>query len=110
MLWSLCVKTKAGFKSEYSGKAGRQIGGEAILNAHHLLGKPNFALRYSLDSGICLTNGEHNFTAHSTSRSYLITDFVGEERMNRLKALKQVTMKADYKMKEIELTELLKTL
>ncbi len=60
-LWSLCVKARAGFKSELSGKT-------EMLNAHHLRGKSNYALRYSLINGFCCTGGEHIFGFHHTGR------------------------------------------
>lgn len=67
-LWAEIIKKKAGYKSEYSGKPGKQIGGDSILNAHHLVGKKSLFLRYSIENGICLTNGEHNFIAHNINR------------------------------------------
>ena len=60
-LWSKCIRELAGNKSELSGKTER-------LNAHHIKGKGNLALRYSLLNGICLTVGEHFFTAHRQDR------------------------------------------
>jgi len=54
-LWKEAVYLRAGYKSELSGKAGKQIGGDHVLNAHHIIHKPNNYLRYSLDNGICVT-------------------------------------------------------
>jgi hypothetical protein len=62
-LWADCVKARAGYKSEYSGKLG-------CLHAHHIHGKPNFRLRFELDNGVSLTSGEHKFIAHHTGRAY----------------------------------------
>ena len=55
--WSKCVKILAGHKSEISGNAEQQ------LNSHHILGKANYWLRFSLRNGICLSQGEH-FSYH----------------------------------------------
>lgn len=60
-LWSKAVKLRAGNKSEISGKTD-------VLNAHHLVGKPNYRLRYELSNGISLTSGEHFFVAHNAGR------------------------------------------
>ena len=67
-LWAECVKTRAGYCSEWSGLAGRQIGGEKILAAHHLVGKAGHRLRYDLDNGFCCTTGEHSFIFHNQGR------------------------------------------
>ena len=56
-LWADIIKARAGYKSEISGKTEN-------LQAHHVHKKPNLALRYSLDNGICLTAGEHLRFAH----------------------------------------------
>ena len=98
-LWAECVKAKAGYKSEISGKQGRQIGGEYILNAHHLYGKPNSRLRYELDNGICLTAGEHHFDAHGTRvRMYAFEKKVEVFRpkiFDRMLRLKRINEKPD---------------
>lgn len=60
-LWSECVKARAGFKSEYSGKTDD-------LNSHHIHGKPSYRLRFELDNGVCITSGEHKFLAHHAGR------------------------------------------
>ena len=60
-IWSECVKTKAGHKSELSGKTEK-------LQAHHICGKGSVYLRYEIDNGICLTAGEHKFIAHRQDR------------------------------------------
>ena len=60
-LWSECIKARAHYKSELSGKTER-------LNSHHLIGKPNYLLRFSLENGICITSGEHTFGFHNEGR------------------------------------------
>jgi hypothetical protein len=62
VIWANCVKARAGWKSEYSGK-------EGCLHAHHIHGKPNYRLRFELLNGVCITGGEHKFIAHHTGRS-----------------------------------------
>ncbi len=61
-LWAKCIKARAGWKSEYSGK-------EDCLHSHHIGGKSCHAMRWSLWNGICLTSGEHFFIAHNQGRS-----------------------------------------
>lgn len=72
-LWALCIKARAGFKSELSGKTDR-------LNAHHLRGKANYAMRYSLMNGFCCTAGEHIFGFHNTGRCQSYENKVRELR------------------------------
>lgn len=79
-LWAECVKARAGYKSEYSGKWGKQIGGEEVLNAHHLAGKSCYALRFWIEGGMCLTKGEHNFIAHHSGRAEKFREFVKTKR------------------------------
>lgn len=61
-LWGQAVKARAGYKSELSGKPGP-------FNSHHIEGKINWWLRFSLENGVCITRGEHNNGAHSTQVS-----------------------------------------
>lgn len=63
-LWSEVIKKRACYESEISGKLGKQIGGEHVLNSHHICGKSNHALRFDVNNGICITKGEHGFGAH----------------------------------------------
>ena len=58
-LWrEICFK-RAGYKSELSGKEGRQIGGSHIIQVHHIVGKGNYRVRFELENGIVLTQWEH---------------------------------------------------
>lgn len=80
-LWANVIKAKAGYRSEISEREGKQIGGEFILNAHHLFGKSNHRLRYEISNGICLTSGEHKFDAHGErARQELFENKVRELR------------------------------
>jgi hypothetical protein len=84
VMWAKIVKLRAGNKSELSGKTER-------LNAHHVFGKPNLRLRYELDNGVCLTNGEHFYIAHIQGRKHLIEELVrnklGKKRYQELEAM-----------------------
>jgi hypothetical protein len=83
-LWSKLVKLRAGNKSELSGKT-------KSLHSHHIFGKPNLRLRYELDNGICLTSGEHFYTAHVQGRKYIIEDLarkrLGKKRYAELEQM-----------------------
>ena len=79
-LWAEIIKKKSGYKSELSGKEGGQINGEFVICAHHIGGKANYRLRYELDNGICLTNGEHSFGVHNADRA--------EEYREKIKRIK----------------------
>jgi hypothetical protein len=87
-LWAEIVKMKASYYSEYSNKAGRQIGGEDVLHAHHLMGKATRAMRYCIDNGICLTAGEHHFIAHVEGRKTMFHRRVLDVRGNYKKIIK----------------------
>lgn len=60
-LWSECVKARAGYKSEISGKT-------TGLHSHHLRGKSTYRLRYEIENGVCCTAGEHFYGFHVTGR------------------------------------------
>lgn len=63
-LWTKIIKTRAGFKSEISGK-GKESGYN--IAAHHVFGKKNYALRFSVMNGICLeAMAEHLYGIHSS--------------------------------------------
>ena len=79
-LWALCVKARAKNRSELSNKEGR-------LHAHHVMKKPNLFLRYNLDNGFCLTNGEH-FAVHNLGREWeLHCAFIAQRGEALLEAL-----------------------
>jgi len=107
-LWAEIVKMRAGYKSELSGEAGKQIGGDKILHAHHIMRKPNRRLRYELKNGICLTAGEHKFGVHG-SRAIEYEDrikkHIGEETYEWLKSLRSFRGKTDMALVEIYLKD-----
>ena len=92
ILWAKCVKARAGWKSELSGKTEN-------LNAHHLRGKSNYMLRFSLDNGFCLTNGEHFYIAHNTGRQQGFEERVkairGADVFEKLELLRSFSGKVD---------------
>ena len=113
-LWSEIIKKKAGYISELSGKAGRQINGDFIICAHHIGGKANYRLRYELDNGICLTNGEHSFGIHNADRSEDYREQIklvkGRDIYKRMLALKREHGKTDLQLIKIYLQNELKQL
>jgi len=88
LLWAECIKYRADWKSEYSGRKG-------ILHAHHLMGKSCYALRYSLENGICLTAGEHKFIAHHAGRQEQfrkrVKEIRGDDIFEKLYKIKWMT-------------------
>jgi hypothetical protein len=61
-LWSLIIKTRAGFICEYCGE-------RSYLNSHHIFSRSNKTLRWDVDNGICLCAKHHmlgNFSAHKS--------------------------------------------
>ena len=65
LLRKLCL-LKTNHKSELSGKSDTEAG--IILQVHHLIGKPNYFLRYHLENCIVLTQGEHKWGIHNPNR------------------------------------------
>jgi len=89
-LWKKVVKARAGWKSELGGAGG-------YLHPHHILGKPNYRLRFELDNGICINGGQHMaahnpFTAEEMKQRCLKVRGVSEEK---LKLLGRITGGAD---------------
>jgi len=117
-LWTLIIKTRAGFKSELSGKEGRQIGGNTVLTAHHIFGKSNNRLRYDLKNGICLDNhSEHIWGVHNRNNPPLaygiheqILKKIGKETEKYLQSIRQFKGKVDLKLIKIYLESELKKL
>ena len=117
-MWALCIKEIAGYKSELSGtpgmiseKSGKLIG----LSAHHIVHKPNYALRYDLTNGIVLTAfKEHTNGVHSNdpviAREYSdkIINYIGLERWQRLILKRSLSVTVDLTETKTRLTETLK--
>ncbi len=113
-LWSEIIKKKAGYKSELSGKEGTQINGIYIICAHHIGGKANYRLRYEIDNGICLTNGEHSFGVHNANYSEdyreRIKGVKGRDIYKRMLKLKREHCKTDLKLVKIYLQKELRSI
>ena len=86
-LWAEVVKKRAGYKSEYSGKAYDKENG-VYLAAHHLIYKHNYRMRFEILNGFCLTIGEHKFIAHHPHREEAFKEVVkqvkGDDIFDRL--------------------------
>jgi len=117
-LWAEIIKRKAGYKSELSGELGKQAGGIITLASHHILGKSNNKLRWSLRNGICLNNyTEHLWGIHNrndplkANRIFnLILIYIGKERKEYLDLIKVFKGKTDLKLTKIYLKQELKKL
>jgi hypothetical protein len=57
---------RAGYRCELTGRPGvwneKKGDYSSGLVAHHIYAKPNYALRFSLDNGVCITIGQHFYT------------------------------------------------
>ena len=117
-LWTYAIKLRAGFKSELSGKEGRQIGGSIVLASHHIYGKSNYRLRYDLKNGICLDNySEHIWGVHNKNNPPLaysiheqILKKIGKETEKYLQSIRQFNGKTDLKLVKIHLEQEIKKL
>ena len=108
------IYRRAGYRSEWSGRAGKKAGGTDILQDHHPAGKPNNRLRYELENGICLTIGEHSWIAHNQGRAEEFRRFIlkkkGANFFDKMELLKNQSGKTDLRMIKIYLeAELKKT-
>ena len=98
---------RAGYKSELSGKEGRQIGGEHILHVHHICRKPNYRLRFELDNAIVLTAWEHRYGIHGDHEEEYrqwIKKVRGDDIYDRLSLLRHEP-KTDLKLVKIYLQQ-----
>jgi hypothetical protein len=96
-LWSKLIKLRAGMKSELSGKTDR-------LHSHHLIGKSCYALRYSLENGICVTAGEHKFGFHHAGRQFAYNEKVKELRGSDI--FEKLSLLKNQKCKDLKLMKL----
>ena len=101
-LWSECIKARAGYKSELSFA-------RENLNSHHIVGKPNYLLRFSLDNGICLTGGEHIYGVHNEGRRAGFEEKIrrvrGADIYDRLRQMTWVNTKTDLAITKIYLKQ-----
>lgn len=109
-LWREIIKAQAGYMSEYSGKRGLEIEeyGEP-LNSHHINGKENFRLKFSLINGFCMTEQEHIYGLHDPKTQSVYEDKIkrdrGEDIFDRLNELKNDRSMVDLNEIEIELND-----
>ena len=104
-LWSECIKARAKYKSELSGKTDR-------LHSHHIAGKDCYRLRWELENGICLTAGEHFYGVHHQSRKQEYENKIkalrGDNIFERLELLRQYKVKVNLQLTKIDLEQKLK--
>ena len=100
-LWAKVIKARAGYICEISNEKGEQVGGSYQLEAHHIHGKKNYALRYSLLSGICITDIQHTFYAHGDDgvlyKKFLkkVMELRGDDIVDKLQAIKNDRSQVD---------------
>ena len=87
-LWSLKVKERAEFKCEFCLEEG------VWLNSAHIVGRRYRTLRWDIDNGMCLCYGCHRaYDEHQPQAEQIRRIVIGEERLERLLAKKQVIAK-----------------
>lgn len=104
--WSKLVKLKAGNKCEVCGKT-------TNLNSHHIYSRAKKSLRWNTINGICLCVGHHigvQFSAHKTPIEFIdwLKDKKGEDKMQELRIMANITSKYSVLEKELLLKELQK--
>jgi len=105
-LWAQVIKLRARNRSEFTGVMG-------ALNAHHIAGKSCYALRYSEENGICLTEQEHLNGVHGPDPGkYIekIKELRGQDIFERMKELEKDTSKVNLAIVYEKLQERVKTL
>jgi hypothetical protein len=72
-LWSEIVR-KDGYCKYCEAKNGdlKQNGKPTILNAHHVIGRENYALCWDILNGVCLCQNCHKFSRHGAHRGGII--------------------------------------
>ena len=69
-LWRLAVKLRAGNRCELSGKMGGE-GRGMVLNAHHVIGRSNYRVRWLVANGALLSPGKHTLNSDSAHQNPL---------------------------------------
>ena len=67
-LWRKAIVLRAGSRCEMTGKLGGEGRGHA-LNAHHIIGRSNYRVRWMLINGACLTAGAHTLAPNSAHKN-----------------------------------------
>lgn len=97
-LWAEAVKKKAGYVCEY-------CGAEKSLQAHHIISRVHWPIRYDLENGVCLCRYHHLFWAHREALEFL--EWIKDKRdLEKLKLRKHTKGKLDFAAIEIYLTNL----
>ena len=79
-LWRRLVILKADNRCEKSGELGKEGRGHA-LNAHHIVGRSNYSVRWDENNGVALAAGNHTLTTHSAHKAPLeFLEFMKEKR------------------------------
>ncbi len=85
-VWSLCVRTRDGFKCQLCGESGK------VLHAHHFIGRRKAQTKYLLENGVCLCFACHNEVHDdSDTNADLFVKKVGSERKEELRILAMIT-------------------
>ena len=89
-LWSAAVKKRAGYKCERCGKT-------KYLQAHHIIPRTNYALRYDLENGVALCRACHLYWAHKDVIAF--TMWIRDKRdLEYLDSRRHAQTKNDYKL------------
>ena len=105
-IWSMKIRESVNFQSEYSG---RELDKEnrVYLCVHHLVGKPNYRMRYELLNGICLTLGEHKWIAHHAGRveefRKRVKEIKGDDIFDRLDEMYRLSMREKSNLRLIKM-------
>ena len=79
-LWPKAVKARAGYRCEWSDKNGR-CKKTGRLEAHHIIGKTNYDVRYDYRNGACLCFSHHYGTRDSAHEaSHIFWEMMIEQR------------------------------
>ena len=107
LLRTLCL-IKAGGRSEISGKL------DTTLQVHHIVGKPNYFLRYHLENCIVLTIGEHKWGIHNPNREEQFREKIkavrGQDIYEKLEQYKHLNVKSDLTLIKIYLENEIKNI
>lgn len=64
LLWAKAVKARAGHRCEKENCQNKD------LQAHHVISRTNYALRFDVENGVCLCTSHHLFWAHKDALSF----------------------------------------
>ena len=96
-LWSKVVRNRAGNKCEYCGSTKK-------VQAHHIIPRTKWALRYDLENGIALCYRHHFHFAHKDALAF--TAWVETKRdLKYLNSKRNNTTKNDYTAIELYLNQ-----